>query len=123
MTQRTPKKSKLERDLEGKPKIILKEFEKIAVHMPTQEEYNTLMQVLECGGQRWLGGDLPTQNDYWNTYREETCIDAENKFQFCDKKFYHRKKYKVISTQKFYNEQSITLENIDEINKWFEENA
>ena len=119
----TPEKSKLERDSEGKPKITLNELEKTVVNTPTQEEYTTLMQVYECGGWKWHGGCLPTQYNCWNEDKEETCIEVENEFAYGSKKFNQGQRYEVISTQKFYDMQKITQGNINEINKWFEENA
>lgn len=116
-------KSKLERDPEGKPKIILSPLEKTVVNTQTQEDYNTLIQVYECGGWDWgWQGDLPTQNDYWSRYEGKTCIRAEGGFKCANKRSYQREKYQIISTQEFYDKQKISQENINEINKWFEQN-
>jgi len=45
--------SKLERDSKGKPILELTSLKKTAVNSKTQEEYDTLMQVYECGGWKW----------------------------------------------------------------------
>jgi len=124
MTQRTPEKSKLERDLEGKPKITLKELKETAVNTLTQEIYNTLMQVYECGGWKWYGGDLPTQDNYWTYYKGKTCIRVKNEFSYEDEKYYRKTiGYKIISTKRFYKIQNITPDMLGEINKWFKEHS
>lgn len=121
MTQRNPKKNKLEKDLEGKPKITLKQLKKTSVHTPTQEEYNILMQVYECGGWIWIGGDLPTLGNQWVMYGEKTCIRAQNKFLYEDEKYYREiMGCKVISIEKFYDKQKITPGNIAKIKNYFE---
>lgn len=103
-----------------KPKIKLKPLEKTVVNTPTQKKYNTLMQVFECGGLVWANEDLPTQNNYWDHYREKTCIDAENEFKRGRKEFYQEEGYKVISSQEFYGIQKITPKKIGKIEEWFE---
>jgi hypothetical protein len=123
MSQRTPEKSKLEKDLEGKPKITLKPLEKTVVHTPTQEEGNALMQVYECGGWKWIHGDLPTKynNNYWESmYKEETCIDTKNRFVYGSKELYQRAGRNVISIQEFYDKQKITPDILREIKNYFE---
>jgi len=124
MIQRTLKKSKLEKDLEGKPKITLKQLKKTAVNTPTQEECTTLMQVYECGEWKWADGKLPTQGNQRINYGKKTCIGVESRFGYSREGFYRETmRYKVISTKKFYKIQNITSENIDEINKWFEKHS
>ena len=121
MTQRNPKKNKLEKDLEGKPKITLKQLKKTSVHTPTQEEYNILMQVYECGGWIWMGGDLPTKGNLWIMYEEKTCIRVKNEFLYEDEKYYHGIiGHKVILIQEFYDKQKITPGNIAKIKNYFE---
>ena len=123
MTQKTPKKSKLERDSEGKPRITLSPLEKTVVNTSTQEKYNILMQVYECGGWRWWDKDLPTWRNKWDDEKEKTCIEGECGFGYSSKKYYRMNRYKVISTKKFYKIQNITPENIEEINEWFEKHS
>lgn len=120
MTQKTPKKSKLEKDSEGKPRIILSPLEKIVVNTSTQEKYNILMQVYECGGWRWWDKDLPTWRNKWDDEKEKTCIQVESGFGYSSKKYYRRNRYKVISTKKFYNMQNVTPDMLREINSYFE---
>ncbi len=121
MNQRTPKKNKLERDSEGKPKITLKELKETAVNMPTQEKYDTLMQVYECGEWRWIGGNLPTQGNLWNMYWEKTCVSVKSRFGYGNEKCYRKTmRYKVISIKKFCKMQNITPDMFREIKNYFE---
>jgi len=122
MKQRTSKKSKLEKDLEGKPRITLKPLKKTFVHTPTQKDYLNLMRIYECGEWRWIDGDLPTKSNLiWNAYEEETCIRAGSRFGYADKKYCEKvERYKVISTKKFYDKQKITSDMLGEINSYFE---
>jgi len=120
MTQRTLKKSKLERDLERKPKITLKQLKKTAVNTLTQEEYTILMRVYECGKWRWSSGGLPTHSNNWNIYKKEICMEIKNGFGYSNEEYLRKEGYEIISTQKFYDKQKITPENIAEINNYFE---
>ena len=117
----------LQRDETGKPILQLTPMEKIAVNPTTQESYDELMRTYELGGWRWKSGDLPTQYDGWNPYKENTCIDggvySEGRFLFNDRDFHLKEgRRKVITTQEFYDVQNITPEMIREINIWFDEN-
>ncbi|MCK4650453.1 hypothetical protein KAT36_04455 [Candidatus Pacearchaeota archaeon] len=116
----------LERDENGKPKLDLTPLEGTAVHVPTQEECDELMQVYELGDWKWCGGDLPTSLNHW--YKEETCVDAgigflnkkEKQFGYGDNEFYIKENLKVLSTSEFYDIEKINLEMRKEINKYFE---
>ena len=113
----------LQRDEDGKPKLDLTPIEKTAVNTPTQEDYDGLMRVYECGGWRWVGGDLPTKYDRWEMGEERTSIDAENGFAYDSKEFYQENGWNVISPQEFYQTQKVTPEMLNEINIWFDENG
>lgn len=115
-----PKENKLERDAEGKPIIELTPLEKIAVNAPTQGEYNTLMQVYECGGWKWSMGTLPTFNDFWNKFETETCFRIADAFSYWDKDWYLKEGFKIILPQEFYDRQEMTPEMIREVNEYFE---
>jgi len=117
----------LEYDKNGKPKLNLTLLEKTAVHTPTPEDYDTLLQVYECGGWRWAGKTFPTSYLNWK-YEDKTCIDVgvsylakrKGEFGFAGINFYNKEKCKIISLQEFYNIQKITPQMIKEINDWFE---
>jgi len=122
------KTNKLERNAEGRPIIELTYLERTAVHAPTQEDYRTLMRVYESGNWMWGDGKLPTSNDYWETYKGESCIDVGKSYlnndieRFCfgSKGSYEGNECTIISTQEFYDGQKITLEMIEEINEYFD---
>ena len=103
----------LEKDENGRPKLDLIPLEKTAVNTPTQQEYNTLMQVYECGGWEWLGGDLPTQDNIWKNQRKETFVLAgvlyeenrKNIFQYGKKCQHLFNDWSIISPKEFYDTQ------------------
>ncbi|MBU1129461.1 MAG: hypothetical protein KJ949_02405 [Nanoarchaeota archaeon] len=123
----------LEKDKNGKPIFNLILLEKTVVYVPTKESYDELMRVCERGGLKWAGGNLPTKNtnNFRNCFGEEICINldktfsrksTEGKIKVCDKSFYQKKGYKIISPQEFYNAQNpkITPEILKEVNEYFE---
>ena len=119
MTQRTTKKNKLERDLEGKPKITINPLKKTVVHVPTIEKYKTLMQVYDCGGWRWSGlGPATLYN--WDMNKEETCVDVKNGFAYGSKAYSQREGEEIISIEEFHNMQKITPDMLREIKNYFE---
>jgi len=137
--ERTERKSLtgiLERDSDGKPILNLTVMWKKAVNTPTQESYDQVMKVYECGGWTWDDSSkttLPTKRRIrWNDEKEETCIDAgvnypssdEGKFEYADKVWFEKFGCKIITPQEFYDSQNppITQEMIDEVNTWFDEN-
>jgi len=115
-----PEETELERDSEGKPKLSLAPLEQKVVNTETQEEYDTLMQVYECGGWKWNGGSLPTQFSRWGMSKMKTCVRTGTDFTYTDKQFYQDNSLEVISTQEFYDVQNINSEMIKEINEYFE---
>jgi len=81
------------------------------------------MRVYEIGGWKWTGDDLPTNefgSPIWKGYKAKTCVDAEDEFGYCDKKYFFKRKWKIISAQEFYKIQNITPEQIKEINDYFD---
>jgi len=65
----------------------LEPLEEIAIHTPTQKEYDTLMKVFEAGGWKWFSGELPTDSLklLWKEYRDKCCVEAFNSFKYRDK--------------------------------------
>ncbi len=117
-----------------KPVLKLKPIEKTTVNTTTQKDYWDLMRVYECGSWKWDdGGELPTQFNVWDKYREKTCVDAgidhpsgvyrEGEFGFANRKFNQEINWEIISTQGFYDTQKITPEILNEINVWFDEDG
>ena len=116
--------NQLKKDENGRPIIKLTPLEKTAVHTPTQESYDTLMQVYECGGWKWSNGKLPTSEDYWEDEKEKTCVDAEflggGGFRYSSKDYNLAINWNILQPQEFYNKQNITDAQIKEINEYFE---
>ena len=122
-----PQINKLEKDAQGRPIIKLTPLEKTAINTKTQQEHNTLMQVYECGGWRWSGGELPTYSKDRGDEEEISVTggyvfytNAINRFSWGFQRFYLDNGWKVIPTKEFYNKQNITDDMIKEINEYFE---
>jgi len=137
----TEQKNKLVNILEGdkdeKPVLKLTPLPKRVVNPRTQEDYWTLMRILECGGLKWRDRTLPTSFNAWNIQggfqsgynKEETCIGvgagsglgSRKEFGYASKEFYLKKGCKIITPQEFYDAQEppITTERIKEVNNWF----
>lgn len=85
---------------------------KIAVHLPTQEEYNKAMVFLEKNGIVWSWGTNPTENNLWERYKEDFCIATG--FQYpITKEENHKMGY---DRRKFYKEEGYTIITLDQIN-------
>jgi len=109
------------RDSNGKPKLQLRDSKDTAIATPTQSEFDTLMQVYECGGMIWHDGTFPTESDCIAILPiENTCITFESYFSSSEKDYYLKRHYSIINPQKFYSKQNITPKMIKEINNWFE---
>src|SRR3989339_860205 len=116
--------SNFTKDENRKPILILKELEQTAIHTPTQDGYDTLMQIYECSDRKWIEDIiLPTEFNAWKGYGEKTCVQAYNKFQYGDiEEVNEYGNYKIITSKEFYEIQKITQEIIQEISQWFETN-
>lgn len=49
-------------------------------HTATQKAYDELMLDLEEKGYKWLSGYKPTEFDYWESMKENTCIEISGKY-------------------------------------------
>ena len=45
----------------------------------TQSDYDSLMSDLESKGYEWISRKKPTSKNYWNVYKENTCIKISGK--------------------------------------------
>lgn len=58
-------------------KITLKEFfesdEILVIHCDTEENANTLLEAFDKLGEKWFGGKSYLEDNYWRSYKEETC--------------------------------------------------
>jgi len=91
--------------------IHLNPLEGTAIHVPTQQEYDTLMKIYEIGGWRWMAGNIPTQWNNWTLLRERTCIGAHNPFCHGNIEDYKEQNERIIKPEEFYSLSGIsTLE-------------
>ena len=115
--------SNITKNENGRPTLELKELEETAIHTPTQESYDTLMQIYECGDWKGIEGIiLPTEFNAREYSRKITCVQAYNRFQYGKFESFKKYDYDIINLQKFYEIQKINQEMIQEISKWFEIN-
>ena len=49
-------------------------------HVETQEAYDQLMSELEVKGYEWLSGYKPTEHNYWEQSKEDSCINISSKY-------------------------------------------
>lgn len=55
----------------------VKNGEKLAIHTPTAEDYDNLMQELDKTEVKWYLGDRPSEhNSRWNVFQNYTCISV-----------------------------------------------
>src|SRR3989339_852729 len=101
-------KNKLKRNENGRPSLYLKELEKTAIHTKTQEIYDTLMQIYECGNWKWNSNKFPTEYNRIKNYLEIMCIEIKDKFRFGKLEEFNKKKRIIITPKEFYEIQDIT---------------
>ncbi len=100
-------------------KEILNKFltEKVAIALPTQEEWNEFMELLESETDLvWESGNTPTELNYWEDYKEETAITNNFKHSDLD---YRGLGYGDVSTYKSFVYEIIEFKELvkdDEIN-------
>ena len=49
-------------------------------HVETQQNYDALMIELEEKGCEWLSGYKPTEYNYWEENREDSCVNILGKY-------------------------------------------
>ncbi len=117
----------------GRPRLVLELLERTAVPVPTQEEYDQLMQIYEAGGLKWSTGHLPTELDIWSLIGKGICIDAgvdyykngtynNGEFGWSNKEFYQSRGWRILSLKEFLDVEGITPKILKKLNKWFEKN-
>jgi len=102
------------------PKLELTSLEKTAIHVPTQERYDGLMQVYEIGGIKFRSGELPTDQNYFKTCGKETCVNENNGLSASYECIYRDVKLIIITDEEFYKIQEIPEEDLIKLNKYFE---
>ena len=115
--------SNLAKEEYERPILVLTELENTTVHIPTQESYDTLMQIYEIGKWEWPDNN-PTEHNFWKGYKQRTCIPLKNRFQYGNKEFYIQKNWRILTLQEFceFQKPEITPKMIKEINQLFEVN-
>ena len=107
----------------------LKPYSIRAVNTQTQEQYDILMQVLECGRWRRLDDYLPTKMDSWLMHAKNTCVDVDPYIFGGKIKFGIGNKESMsslinggrilIPLNDFCDYEGITPTNLQEINEYF----
>jgi len=122
-----------EKSKQEKPTIMLKPLDHVAIHTPTRQDYKTLMRVCECADWNWCRGDqpigqAPTKFDGWKCYKEETCISDDlhcKALHYTSRSginnFLLRQGYKILLPEDFYEFQKLSLRQILQINRWFDQ--
>ncbi len=82
--------------------------EKIAVNVRSQKQYDDFMKMCEERGLKWRDGDLPTKDNQYKCYKENTCIDLNNLtgLSYCDIDSCKNYGYKIITYKDFMKEES-----------------
>lgn len=88
--------------------MTLKELPNTVVHVPTQAEYDELMQIYEDAGWKWCSGRKPKVAKRWDAEEEETCVEVKNSFGYAIKTFYENQGWKIITLQQFKELQGLT---------------
>ena len=62
-------------------------------HTATIEDYDALMYELEGKGYKWISKKKPTALNFWNVYKEITCIKISGKKITYGPIHWHKKEY------------------------------
>lgn len=88
--------------------MTLKDIGKrIAIHCDTEEKANKLLQICERSNMLWRSGSKPTERNYWQHYKEQTCyvIDYNLRKIFHTSIQYRKNKsYCFFEFEEFYND-------------------
>lgn len=109
-----------------KPRITLTPLEKTVVHTPTQQDYDTLMRVYECGGWITINGKIPTKfpshfpSFFEYAYDAGICRGQREKFGWWSTNQAIEDDKTVILPEDFYEIQNVSLRQILQINRWFD---
>ncbi|MFA5197698.1 MAG: hypothetical protein WC437_04755 [Patescibacteria group bacterium] len=85
----------------------------VGVHTPTKEEFIKVVQKCFDNGVYWHSGYKNINENYWNTYKDQTCIDVccDGDYIFFDRKEWYQENYPIIpiiSAQEFLGEKKGT---------------
>lgn len=77
------------------------------VLLPTQRDYDRLMDAYVKKEWHWCNGESPKKNNEWHQYQERTCVTLENNFSYGSKS--HYKEESIISLRQALVELNINL--------------
>lgn len=83
-------------------------IDKIAVHLPTQEDYDKYMSFTEKQWYIWMSCSKPTELDIWKEYKENTCIRLHTSklLSFWNLLHYISNRYRIISIEDVMREEA-----------------
>ena len=85
----------------------LKNLSNTVVNTKTQQEYDELMEICERGGWKWCDGRVPTDDNCWVKYKENTCVKACDYLTYSPINYFKGEGYQIISLQEFKREQGM----------------
>lgn len=78
-------------------KITLTEFwnskEDLAIHCNTEEKAKQLLKAFDKMGKKWNAGGSYLKNIWWDSYKQNTCYDNNNRYSYVD--WYKANNYKI----------------------------
>lgn len=104
-----------------KPDVNLKSIENSVVNVKSQEEYDLLMKFYELNGWNFVGGALPTEEDFYYEHEEDTCIEIKNEFRYddCGVFLETQKVQEALSVDEFYGLHDIDDEKKEDVRIYF----
>lgn len=75
------------------------------VHTPTKEDFIRVVKYVFANGGKWRDKQIRTNEDYWEEYKDQTCVQIrEKKMSYSPKHYYLEENYQIISTNQFFGE-------------------
>ncbi len=110
--------------LDGKSKLYLPSVEDTAVRTPSRKVYDKVMQIFELAGLKTIYGEVPTEANFWEDYKEKTHINlsfSDGKFLHTDDFPYKNHKSNSMNLEQFLSMNNISKKSAEEIYNWYEE--
>jgi len=83
------------------------------IHTKTHEEFKQVLEIFDKKGWVWYSGNKPLKKIfYWNFYKEKTCIDYEDNFEYAFKEWYEEKGWEVISFEEFLRLEGFKMKKV-----------
>lgn len=82
--------------------------EKTVINVRSQKQYDDFMKMCEEQGLKWGLGNLPTKDNVYNDYKEETCINLNNLMwlSYSSINYFKKAGYKIITYKDFIKEET-----------------